>query len=136
MKGPIRVSVKCPSCGESLMDSNALIDYLPSIKLEATVADQVGHINLSQVYGSFNKAFSGVRDIEGSITEFACPHCHEPFPIQKTCSCDAPMVGLHMQVGGFLKFCTRNSCEEHSMEFENPEDMYLLFKYQDETGYA
>jgi len=63
------------------MNAEFQIDDLPAIDLQAKVRDELGHVYLSQIYGSFNKAFDNVDNIDGSIAEFSCPHCHNPFSV-------------------------------------------------------
>jgi len=133
MNGPIKILVKCPDCNNSLINSELRIDGLPSIGLKAKVADKMGHIYLSQLYGSFTKRFENVDDIEDSIAEFSCPHCYKPFPVQGTCDCKAPIIAFALQIGGIIKICTRNGCSNHSLEFVDPGHAFALFQSQDET---
>ncbi len=55
MTGSIKILVKCPACGKSLMNPDVRLDDLPSIDLETKIEKKSGHIYLSQVYGSYNK---------------------------------------------------------------------------------
>ncbi|MBN2282693.1 MAG: hypothetical protein JXO48_02270 [Deltaproteobacteria bacterium] len=130
----LKILVKCPLCGTSLMNPTIMIDDLPAIVMEARTGSDRGRIYLSQIYGSYNKSFEGVEDIEGSIAEFSCPHCHEPFPHHEECECGAPMISLNLTSGGIIKVCTRNGCPGHSLEFVNADDAFLLFKGQDTSG--
>jgi len=116
------------------MDPDVSTDDLPSIALEAKIGGHVGRLYLSQVYGSYNKRFSEVEDIDDSIAEFSCPHCHRPFPVHQICDCGAPMIGLNLQTGGVIKICTRNGCKNHSLEFTDANDAYRLFQSQDRSG--
>ncbi|MFH1951993.1 MAG: hypothetical protein ABIL06_10305 [Pseudomonadota bacterium] len=113
------VSVKCPICNKSLMNFEVQVDNLPSIQLEAKILDKLGHIYLSQVYGSYNKEFRNVDDIEGSIAAFSCPSCYSPFPVRGICDCKAPLINLELEIGGTVKICTRTGCKMHSLEFED-----------------
>lgn len=126
----ILVHVKCGGCGHSLMNPNLEIDGVPSIDLEAKVRAKLGHIYLSQVYGSYETSFSGVEDIPGSIAAFSCPHCHEPFPVARICSCGAPQMSLCLEIGGTIRFCARNGCREHAIEFERVTDLFRVFESQ------
>ncbi|MEZ4526931.1 MAG: hypothetical protein R2941_13525 [Desulfobacterales bacterium] len=135
MTSQIKVSVKCPSCGKSLMNSEIQIDDLPSIGIAAKVGGKSGRVYLSQIYGSYNKKFEGVEDIPESVVDCSCPRCRKPFPIQKVCECNAPVATLNLEIGGTVNFCTRNGCSHHSVEFENLNDAFLLFQHQDETHY-
>lgn len=132
----IRIAVNCPFCQNSLMNSKVLIDHLPSIQILAKISDKSGQVYLSQIYGSYQKKFVGVKDIPDSIVECFCPQCHELFPIEKLCSCNAPVATLNLQIGGKIHFCTRNGCKHHSVEFENIDDAYLLFQQQHPSYYA
>ena len=136
MGASVKIQVKCPVCNESLMNSGVGVDDLPSIELEAKVGDKEGHIYLSQVYGSYHKAFENVDDIEGSVAEISCPHCHGGLPQQGTCACKAPIVSLSLHIGGIVKFCARNGCQNHSLEFEDVETAFRLFQSQDDSSLA
>jgi len=131
----INVAVKCPRCGHSLMNPRAEVDGLPGIDLEAMVRSRLGHVFLSQVYGCYDKQFSGVEDVEGSIASFSCPHCHEPLPVVGDCDdCGAPMIELRLQIGGLVKICTRNGCRKHALEFEDADQLFELFESQTAPG--
>ena len=70
----ISLKLKCPVCGESLMDDSHLVDNEASILLDVEMAGKKGEIRLSSVYGSYNY----VTDIEmpkGEVAKFSCPHC-------------------------------------------------------------
>lgn len=134
MSHPIQIQVKCPQCNKSLMNKETMIDRLPSIELEAKVAEKLGEIYLSQEYGSYQKQFEDVDDVMGSVATFSCPHCHQPFPVIQLCDCKAPMIGLQLEVGGKIKICSRNGCQRHSLEFEDINDAFMLFQRQDKTG--
>ena len=134
MNGVIKILVKCPACGKSLMNPDVRLDDLPSIDLEVKIGKKVGHIYLSQVYGSYNKKFDGVDDIDGVIYSLFCPDCGKPLPVYQTCECKAPIVGLQLQAGGIIKICSRNGCKNHSLEFTNVNDAFELFQSQDKTG--
>ncbi len=134
MSGSIKILVKCPACGKSLVNPDVRIDDLPSIDLEKKTEKKSGHIHLSQIYGSYNKKFDGVDDIEGAICSLFCPHCGNPFPVYQTCECKEPIVGFQLQAGGAIKVCSRNGCKNHSLEFANVNDTFELFQSQHKTG--
>ena len=134
MSHQIEISVKCPTCHRSLMNDAELIDNLPVIELEAKIAEKVGQIFLSQVYGSFTKKFLNVDDIVGTIANLSCPHCHQPLPVIQNCDCQAPLVGMQLEVGGIIKICSRNGCKRHSLEFEDVNDAFMLLMKGDHTG--
>ena len=131
----IKVAVKCPSCGKSLMNSGIAIDDLPSIGIAAKVGGKFGQIYLSQIYGSYNKQFDGVEDIPESVVDCSCPKCRKPFPIQKVCECNAPVATVNLEIGGTVNFCTRNGCSHHSVEFNDINQAFLLLQNQDKTGF-
>ncbi len=136
MGASVKIQVKCPVCNESLMNSGVRIDDLPSIELEAKVEDKAGHIYLSQIYGSYSKAFENVDDIKGAVAEVSCPHCHRALPQKGTCACKAPIVSLALHIGGIVKFCARNACQKHSLEFEDVDTAFRLFQSQDDSFLA
>jgi len=110
------------------------IDGLDAVRITAKVLDTTGSIFLSQVYGSYNKEFVDAKNVEGSVIEGLCPHCSAPFPIHQMCECGAPLFSLSLLGGGVINICSRNGCERHSLEFENADDAFELFRRQDETG--
>lgn len=131
----IRILVRCPGCGRSLMDSRRTVDDLEAIHFLVKIRDRIGHLYLSQVYGSYNKVFEGVEDVPKAVVECSCPHCHAPFPFHGICpDCQAPIIGLDLQVGGVIKVCSRNGCKRHALEFENADDAFNLFKSQEGPG--
>lgn len=132
MDNRIKILVRCPSCKKSLMNSRLLVDGLPSIKLQGRLGNQTGYVYLSQVYGSYDKEFRKIKNIEGAEVSFSCPFCNTPFPEHQKCACGASMIALGLQVGGIIKICTRNGCENHAMEFVDAKDAFLLFQSQDE----
>lgn len=130
----LKLTVKCPACGRSLMNPHVLVDGLPSIQLAVRAGDRVGYVYLSQIYGSYNKKFEQVENVPGSVTPFSCPHCQGVFHAKHPCDCGAPMIWLQLTMGGAINFCTRNGCTRHSLEFEDPDQAFILFQSQDETG--
>jgi hypothetical protein len=133
MVSQIKILVKCPNCNKSLMHPELRVDDLPAIDLQAKVHDKMGHIYLSQIYGSYNKSFENVDDVPGSVVEVSCPLCNSPFPVHATCECKAPMIGFSLQLGGTIKICTRNGCKNHSLEFVDANHAFSLFQSQDES---
>jgi len=133
MSNQINIAVKCPACGASLMNEDHQIDGLPAVRLQAKVGPQIGFVYLSQIYGSYKKHFVDVDEEDGLIADFSCPNCDQAFPVEGICECKAPMIGLQLQVGGMIKFCSRNGCRRHSLEFEDIDDVFLLFRSQDDS---
>jgi hypothetical protein len=116
------------------MNDSEILDNRPVIELEAKIGKKIGKILLSQEYGSYNKKFVGVDDIMGSVAVFSCVHCHDPFPVIQNCDCQAPLVGLQLEVGGLIKICSRNGCKMHSLEFQDVNDAFMLLMKNDQTG--
>jgi len=134
MADRIKIQAKCPACNKSLMDDQNPVDNLESIKLLVKIGRKIGNLYLSQIYGSYNKRFENVDNIQGVIIECSCPHCHVPFPMYYQCECEAPVIGLGLKVGGVIKVCSRNGCKKHWLEFEDADHAFRLFQTLDETG--
>jgi hypothetical protein len=131
----LHIQVKCPHCGKSLMTPEPKIDQLESIQFLAKIGNRIGHIFLSQVYGSYEKIFENIEDLPDAVVECSCPHCYRPFPVHHACgSCSAAVIALDLKVGGIIKVCTRNGCPHHSLEFEDSQDALNLFRSQDPSG--
>lgn len=131
----IHIHVQCPHCGVSLMTPKPQIDHLDSIQFLVKIGSRIGNLYLSQVYGSYEKLFENVDNVPDAVVECSCPHCFRPFPVHQTCgSCNAPIIGLDLKVGGIIKVCSRNGCRHHSLEFEDSKDALELFRSQDPSG--
>lgn len=130
----ISLKVKCPICGESLMDKDNLIDQKPGIKLHLEIGNKKGTINLSSIYSSYN--YNCDIDIsDGEVANFFCPHCKTQIVEQTKCKlCDAPLVPFHLDMGGKVSICSRSGCKNHFVEFE---DLSLaLKKFYQEYGFG
>lgn len=134
MTHELKLHLSCPNCKNSLMTPERRIDGHDAVRITAKVFDSTGDIFLSQVYGSYNKEFGEAKNVDGSVIEGLCPHCSKPFPIHQMCECGAPLFSLSLQGGGLINICSRNGCERHSLEFENADDAFELFRRQDGTG--
>lgn len=134
MTHQLRLQLSCPNCRKSLMSPERQIDGLDAVRITAKVLDTAGDIFLSQVYGSYRKEFGNAKDVEGSVIEGVCPHCRTPFPIHQMCECGAPLFTLSLHGGGLINICSRNGCQRHSLEFENADDAFELFRRQNGTG--
>jgi len=133
----LRILVNCLKCRKSLMNPDVQIDRLNAIHLFVKIGDKTGNLFLSQIYGSYNKRFDGIDDIEDAVVECSCPHCHNPLPFFERCStCQAPVIGLGLQVGGIIKVCSRNGCKQHALEFEEIDHAFRLFQSQDDSHLA
>ena len=114
----VSISVKCPICGNSLMDKEVKVDNESSIKLNIAFDDTKGSVNLSSIYGSYNFE-SDVEIPDGKVVHFFCPHCDNELVKDAECSeCSAPLVPLHLLEGGKITFCSRAGCKKHSIEFD------------------
>lgn len=113
------LKVKCPTCGNSLMDHDQLIDNEPSIKLDVVVDQKKDKINLSSIYGSYNYK-SNIELAQDKIVQFFCPHCTDQIVSDLNClSCKAPMVPFHLHMGGKVSICSRTGCKDHKVEFDD-----------------
>lgn len=128
------IFTKCHFCHKSLMDEQHRLDDLPSIRLKAVHGDRKGFIYLSSLYGSYAKQFEDLPDEAHGIYEFYCPFCNNPLEVVGLCDCKAPLVSMLMQHGGRIKFCSRNGCQRHSLEFEDINDAFQLLINHDKTA--
>lgn len=134
MSHEIRVRVDCPNCDSSLMEPGVLVDGLDSILFSAKVGNSRGHLYQSQIYGSDNKIFQQVEDTPGTIVEYFCPRCRAAFPVVGACTCMAPIIALYLKDGGKMNVCTRNGCKKNSLNFEDSDVAFFLFRNQDQVG--
>lgn len=134
MTNNIILHLKCKNCNYSLMDDNHKIDGVSAIKLKAVLGKQTGYIYLSSIYGSYNKEFENLPDEANSIYEFFCPYCNKALDVVGFCECRAPIVSVNLNSGGSIKFCSRNGCKHHSLEFEDLNDAFQLLVNNDPTG--
>lgn len=129
----ISLSVKCPVCGESLMDPQHKVDNEPGIKLLIKQADKKGIIQLSSIYGSYNH----VCDFElqdNEIAQFYCPSCNSDIVSEEHCTtCGAPMSTVILDMGGKINFCSRKGCQNHNIGFEDLSN--ALTKLYQEFGF-
>lgn len=128
------LKLKCPVCGESLMDHDRLVDNEPSIRLNIKIADRKGTINLSSIYGSYNYV-TNISIHKDEVAEFSCPKCSAVLNTETEClSCGSEMVPLYLDMGGKVSFCSRSGCKNHKVEFE---DLSIaLNKLYQEYGYS
>ena len=85
---PIK-SIKCPYCGESLLNKEHKIDGYPSVEFIIRSKDSAGWLRLSSLYGSYNKE-SELKALEGEIVRFFCPHCDVNLRTSRDCEkCNA-----------------------------------------------
>lgn len=111
--------VKCPMCGDSLMNHDQLIDNESSIKLDIEVANKKGAINLSSIYGSYNYK-ANIELIPDEVVKFFCTHCKAQIISDSNClTCTAPMIPFYLHMGGKVSICSRTGCKDHKVEFDN-----------------
>jgi NADH:ubiquinone oxidoreductase subunit E len=109
------LSVRCPRCNQSLMDTTCAIDGYPSIRVSVLGAGRQERLRLSSLYGS--NRLSAEHDIpRESLARFFCPHCHEELTDGSPCpACEAPLVPLLVEGGGTLQLCSRRGCEKQRL---------------------
>ncbi len=112
------VTVSCPRCNHSLMDTRHPVDGHPSIRVTASFGRQHGRLNLSCLYGSYN--VDGNFDIPSdTVVNFFCPHCHGELHTTSRCaSCGAPMVPMIVKGGGMVQICSRKGCKGHMLDLD------------------
>lgn len=119
MEKRISLSVVCPYCRKSLMDTEVKLHGYPSIKLNIATEFDRGTIHLCSLY----ECFDHLADIEikdKEIVEFSCPHCNKELLVKEECKiCDAPMVSLVLTTGGRVSICSREGCSNHYIAFED-----------------
>ena len=115
----LQVSVNCPYCRRSLEDDKVLIDNFPSVTTKAICGEQEGFVHLSSTYGSFETE-ADITFEDGDIAEFFCPYCGESLKTKAMCKkCDAPMMRVDLDAGGYIRFCSRKGCQNHYVAFED-----------------
>lgn len=115
----ISLNVKCPLCGESLMDKDHPVDKKPGIRLLMEADGIEGEIILSSIYGSYNHV-SSLNVSAGHLSKFSCPHCRKQIISNDKCkSCGAKMIPFNLEMGGKVVICSRHGCKNHFVEFED-----------------
>jgi len=116
------LNVKCPFCGESLMDEDQYVDNDPSIKVNIRIGEKKGVIHLSSIYSSYNY----ISDIEihpGDVAELSCFHCKGILTSNVECKiCKSHMIPFNLDIGGTVSICSRVGCQSHTVEFDDLED--------------
>jgi len=115
----VALSLKCPVCGESLMDKDHKVDNEPSIRLNVEFNNRKGVINLSSIYGSYN--YTSTLEIPaGQVAKFFCTHCNTMLNTESEClTCGAAMIPFYLDMGGKVSICSRSGCKNHHVEFED-----------------
>ncbi|MBN1619331.1 hypothetical protein JW890_01270 [candidate division WOR-3 bacterium] len=134
MPADINLSVKCPKCGNSLMDKEHKIGGEPSVFFNIEYEGKKSWVRLSSVYGDYNHEI-GVEMVHGKTADFFCPHCGENLAEDIPCSsCGALLCSVALDQGGLVNFCTRRGCKNHSIEFKELEHAAKMF--EDKYGWA
>lgn len=115
----VTLNLKCPVCGESLMDHKKLVDNEPSVKLFMEIHGKKGMILLSSVYGSYNY-ITDLEIPENELAKFFCPKCKSQITSKEICSiCGAPLIPFNIEIGGKVSICSRKGCKNHLLEFSD-----------------
>ena len=119
MEKYISLSVLCPHCRKSLMDTEEKLHGHPSIKLNISTGRERGTIHLCSLYECFDHR-SNVEIKDKEIVEFTCPHCNKELLVKEECQlCGAPMVSFVLTTGGRVSICSRKNCSNHYVAFED-----------------
>jgi NADH:ubiquinone oxidoreductase subunit E len=112
----IPLSVQCPKCHESLMDTENPLDGKPSIKLAYASKSRKGSVYLSSLYGS--DCVLCKSDIaNGALTSLSCPHCRKKLHVDADCpECGAKMAMMLACGRAELFVCTRRGCPGHRLD--------------------
>lgn len=123
----ISVSVQCPRCGKSLMNSEHKIDSKPSIRITLTYAGKHAPLFLSSLYGSYN-IFTELKVPLGKVAGFRCPHCKSDLKSTRKCDmCGSQMIAFDLKDGGQVQICSRRGCKKHIIEFQDPDTELKAF---------
>jgi hypothetical protein len=100
------------------MDSNYLVDGVPSIKVTISFGQTHGWLLLSSIYGSYNMQSEYEIPME-TVVDFFCPYCHAELRGASKCAdCGAPMVPMIVRGGGVLQICSRRGCRSHRLDLD------------------
>ncbi|MFW9921778.1 MAG: class I tRNA ligase family protein [Candidatus Thorarchaeota archaeon] len=124
----ISLKVDCPLCGKSMMNTDNLVDNIPSIRLFLSSDGEEGTIFLSSFYGSYNHS-SNIMIKNGVEYQFYCPNCNKKLQSGIKCEeCSAEMIPLKIRDGGKIRFCSRSGCKNHNVEFVDLSHVYNYFQ--------
>lgn len=123
----ISVSVKCPHCGASLMDSKKKIDGAPAICVHLTYAGKNAPLYLSSLYGSYSVE-TKMNIPLGKVAGFRCPSCKSDLKSTRKCDmCSSQMIAFDLKEGGQVQICSRRGCRKHVLEFQSPDSELQAF---------
>ncbi len=119
MKKQISLSVQCPYCLTSLMDSENKLHGLPSIKLNIVTPEDRGVLRICSLYECFDHK-SNIEIKDNTVVDIYCPHCNKEMLVKEECKiCDAPMVSFVLKAGGRVNICSRKGCVNHYVSFSD-----------------
>lgn len=115
------IAVRCPRCGQSLMDPKTTIDGQPAIHLVTTLNGRRAWVRLSALYGS--AAFQSETEIPlDTVAPLYCTHCSEELRGAALCpECESPMAVMLIDDAAILQVCTRRGCKGHALDLNEPE---------------
>jgi len=132
MTKKVSLSVKCPNCSKSFMDSENMLHDSPSIKLNIETSTDRGTIRLCSLYGCYDH-LSDFDLKQGEIARFFCPSCNKELKSNDYCeasNCNAPMVPFTLELGGKVLICSRRGCTNHFVAFEDLETQLRKFYHE------
>ncbi len=133
----IHLKLKCPECGESLMDKNKLIDGKESCHFKIKFNNKEGNIWMSSFYGSYNIE-SDIDIPDETVVEFLCPECNTVLYDGECQVCGSPMVKINLEEGGTVRFCSKKNCKNHLIDFARPEIalkmLYRAYNYDNKVN--
>jgi len=116
------LNVKCPLCRASLMDEDQFVDNDASIKVNISIGNKKGVINLSSIYASYNYT-SDIEILPDEVAELSCPHCKKVIKSNVECKiCKSQMIPFTLDLGGTVSICSRVGCKSHTVEFDDLEE--------------
>ncbi len=130
MERYVSISVKCPHCGESLMNDQKPLNGKPSIMLMIKNRGESGNLYLCSNYGCYDQQ-SEIYISKGEIVSFYCPNCKTDLSTEVKCEeCGAPMVTMDIKSGGRVSICSRKGCSKHFVAFDDLSDAIRKFHHQ------
>ena len=117
------ITVSCPHCNHSLMDTGHTIDGHPAIRVTVSFGQEHGWLRLSSLYGS--QAVEAEHEIPmDTVANVFCPYCHAELAGAWNCpDCGAPMIPMIVKGGGIAQICSRKGCKSHMLDLEREESL-------------
>ncbi len=103
-------SAACPK-GCDLLDSQARLAGVPTIRVLRRVEEREILVHLDPVYGRANHRAAAPCE-EGVIAGYLCPVCRTrlDLPERRCAECGAPMFGVQVARLGIVEWCSRKGC--------------------------